>query len=334
MSVQDSAKNTIRILIDRYPQSQTVDLVFQKIKPLIDVDHYELKEFVNEERMVLTHADRPSLEFRVARDETARALLFLRGDADVLYDSLSLAKTEWVRKQKSNFQVFASKGFTLSYLGFQNQHPILNNPLVRRAIAHALPVDEWIRYKFFNWVSRDTEVSALDYDLSLAQALLDEAGYPLKAGSRFSLRYFTTPVREGNETAQLVREALRKIGVEVQLITLETSLFFEKIQKGDFDLISSRWYRFSENAPAIEILGPTAKKNYVRYKNQELNQEFALHPSASLRDLHQFIENDLPLLPLYTWKHGLVASQRLRLPPDISLSLDETFRFLTRLEIK
>jgi peptide/nickel transport system substrate-binding protein len=339
MSSQDNSKNTIRVLIDRYPlfdcthECQAVDVTAQKIAPLIQESHYQLTEFKDDDRLILTHEGKPSIEFKSIRDEVTRALLFLRGDADVLYDTLSLAKTEWVRKQKNNIHVYEAPGYTLSYLGFQGHHPILNKKLVREAIASSLPVDQWIQYKFFNWVARDTEVQTPAYDLARANALLDQAGYPLREGSRFSLRYFTTPVREGNEAAQMVREALKQVGIEVHLITLETSLFYDKIQKGDFELFSSRWFRFSATDPVLEVLGSNQKRNYVHYSNPELDQVFAKNPKATLTDIRQVIQDNLPIVPLYTWKHGLVAGPRIQAPADISNRLDETFRFLTRLEL-
>lgn len=336
MSSQDNSKNSIRVLIDRYPLfdcekskdsltgCQPLDVNAQKIKPLIDEFHYIPEFFPNEERVILKHASKPSLDFKVVRDETTRALVFMRGEADVLYDTLSLAKTEWVRHQKSNIQVYSAPGFTLSYLGFQNQHPILKDRRVREAIAHALPIDEWIRYKFFNWVDRPNEFDHLSFDLAKANALLDEAGYPLRDHERFSLRYFTTQVREGNETAQLVREALKQIGIDVQLTVVESSLFYEKIQKGDFELFSSRWYRFSNRAPLSEILGIGQKRNYVHYSN----------PALDSLDARKVIADEMPILPLYNWKHGLVAGPRILAPTDIESKLDETFRFLNSLALK
>jgi len=337
---QDNSKNTIRVLIDRYPlfdctsSCQALDITARRLQPLMDEFHYALRQDPNHDRILLTNASRPTIEFDVIRDEITRALLFLRGDADVLYDSLSLSKTEWVRKQRSGIRIYAAPGSTLSYLGFQSHHPILKNPLVRRAIAQALPIQDWIRYSFFGWVARDTEIRSPKFDPAQANALLDQAGYPVRDGKRFSLRYFTTPVQEGHQTAQLVREALKSVGIDVQLVTLETSLFFEKIRKGDFELFSSRWFRFSKEAPVREILGTGESRNYVHYSNPILEERARRNPATSLADVRDLIEKDLPILPLYTWNHGLVVSARLSVPSDIETKLDETFRFLGSIGIK
>jgi ABC-type transport system substrate-binding protein len=334
MSSQDNSKNTIRVLIDRYPQSQLVDGAFQKIQPLIDEFHYQLTEFPSEERMVLSRPNRPSIEFTTVRDEVTRALLFLRGDADILYDTLSLAKTEWARHQRPDLQVFEKEGARLSYLGFQASSPTLKDRRVREAIIRSLPINEWIHYKFFNWVTRTDEVEIPSYDPGRAAELLDSAGYPIKNGQRFSLRYLTTPVREGNETAQLVREALKQIGITVVVTTIETSLYFSKMQQGDADLFSSLWVRPSRDAPAIELLGKGQRRNYTHFSSVELESIFEKRPNTTLREVAPTILNELPLMPLYNWKHGLITASRIRVPADIDNSLDESFRFLARLEIK
>ena len=55
--------------------------------------------------------------------------------------------------------------------------------------------------------------------------------------SHFSTR--TTPVREGNENALLIREALKGVGIHVEVTPIETSLFFNRLTHGDFQIFAS-----------------------------------------------------------------------------------------------
>ena len=317
-SHQDNSNPAIRILLDRYPNRQSVDVAYRRLLPLLEEFHYTLHENLNEEKMRFTppNSSLPLLEFQVVRDELTRALLFLRGDADVLYDSLSIAKTEWVKKKYPEIQIFKAEGDHLSFLGFNFRHEILTHFKVRQAIAASLPIKVWSQQKLFNWVTPVEDAGIPSFQPEKARALLDEAGYPQSAhGPRFKLQYFTTPVREGNELAFLVREALKDVGIEVEVTTLET-------------------VRFSKQDSISVFLDSQGARNYSGFSDPDFEKVFRRNESSSYDDLKALIAQKLPLIPLYNWKHGLVLSGRIHAPESISSHLDETFRFLTDLRIK
>jgi ABC-type transport system substrate-binding protein len=329
-SLEHNSKNTIRVLIDRYPSRQFGDATYRKIEPLIREDHYELKEEPNHDFFWLIPGDplKPTLEFQVMRDEITRAIQFLKGDADVLYDSLSLAKTEWVIHHLTDsnpppFRVYRAPGLTLSFLGFNLKSEVLKDRSVREKIAHAIPLQDWIQYKLFNWV----------HPFALLNPYVDES-----VNTHFTLRYFTTPVREGNEQSQLVREALKKIGIDVEITTVDTALFYEQIQKGDFDLFSGRFFRFSKNEPIAELLGSNGKRNFFGYHSAKIDEMIRKNSQTSLEDVQPILEQDLPIAPLFTWDHGLILNSRVSLDTQNSIEFtqdfDESFRFLRHLQLK
>ena len=90
----------IRILIDRYPDRQNADITYRRLAPLIEEQHYAIREDRANETFSLIPSDsrKPILLFNVIRDEITRSLLFQRGDADVIYNGLSLSKLEWLGK--------------------------------------------------------------------------------------------------------------------------------------------------------------------------------------------------------------------------------------------
>ncbi len=316
--------------------SQSLDSMGKRLWPLIEERHYQVSQFLANEEFTLTPPDpsKPLLHFKLVKDEVSLALHFLHGDGDLIYDTLSIAKTEWIKKNKG-IRVYSHDGLGMSYLGFNYKKEILSNLNVRKAISEALPVAKWIEFKLFNWVTPIQAMNLPQYNPEDANQLLDKAGLKKQAnGTRFTLRYYTTPVREGNETAQLVRESLKKISIEVMVITLETSLFFDKIKKGDYDLFSSKWIRFNENEPIKDLLSEKGIRNYTHYSNDSLQKRFEQNPNLTLSETKDIIADDLPFLPLYNWKHGLVLGDRVMAPDSISDSLDETFRFLSLLDLK
>ncbi len=57
------------------------------------------------------------------------------------------------------------------------------------------------------------------------------------------------------------------------------------------------------------------------------------HPDASWDELRPFILEDLPLIPLFSWQHGVLLSKRIR-PSSIRPEfIDDSFRFLKDLQI-
>jgi ABC-type transport system substrate-binding protein len=331
-------------LIDRPPiglgQGQTHDATARRFEPLLR-NYRVIQPNQNgaAEIIQLEPHDpaRPKLEFFVVRDETTRALMFLNQEADVLYNTLSLAKTTWIQKQSPAPRVYSRSGLNLSYLGFSLAHPSLKNIRVRRALVQAIEIDDWIRYKLLGWVDRYSQNFGITHNPLAAESTLDELG--LKRGPngiRFKLRYFTTTAREGYETALWVRHQLQKIGVDVQVITLDSILYFQKMKQGESDLFSGRWFRFQEEEPISDLLMTRGSRNYFQFSNPKWDRRLTQNPTLSTTELHQIIENEMPFYPLYLWRHGLVLSDRVHVPNDTTLvsSLDESFRFLMHLQLK
>lgn len=339
---KDSA---IRILIDRAPNGlvpgQVTDIAGRRFLPLLE--EYSLQPQSNNQEWVFKskiEGARPDLKFIVVKDESTRALKFFKGEGDVLYDSLSLSKTHWLEEKAQDmaFQVYQRPGLNLSFIGFSHRHPILKLKAVREAIARALPVQDWIQYKLFNWVEAVPDLTRITFDRERSRLELDRLGYTAhpETGTRFKLKYFTTGVKEGMETALLVQEALRKVEIEVEVVTLDTLLFFQKLKKGEADLFSMRWFRFNQNEPIQEYLATAGNRNYLGYSNPKLDERLKQNPALSKDEFVQLIENDFPFFPLYQWKHGLITSPRVRIQNREKLlqSLDETFRFLLELELQ
>ncbi|NDG84198.1 MAG: hypothetical protein EBX52_04065 [Proteobacteria bacterium] len=336
LSFQNIPKNEIRILIDRAPNTlstgQNPDVMARKILPLLTELGYTISESPDLEDFTLSppSADRPALHFRVVKDDLTRGILFERGSADVLFDTLSLSKTRYL--QEHGAALLSPPGWHLSFIGFNLRNPVLRNPAVRTAVAKAFPVRTWIEKKYFGFV--DPVEPLPSYDPEGAQRDLDQAGFPIKAdGTRFALRYLTTPVREGNELALLTREALKKVGIRVEVTPLESSLFFSKLSTGEFELFGSRILRASPETSVAESFKTGGIRNYFDYSNEKVDAWLTTHPKASWTELAPLILEDSPLIPLFTWKHGLLLSRRIPKDSIRESDLDDSFRFLSRLPL-
>jgi ABC-type transport system substrate-binding protein len=324
---QDKANHGIRVLIDRPPNTldsgQNPDIMARKIIPLIEAG-YRTELAPDLEDFVLTppSTDRPTLRFRTVRDELARAILFEKGEADILFNSVSISKARWFREQ--GVQTIETPGHHLSFIGFNMRDPVLSDLSIRKAIFHALPLELWAHHKFLDQV---VPLSAMKgaFQPETSRSLVRAHGSPLR------LRFLTTPVREGNELALLVRAALADVGIEVEIVPLESSLFFQKLKRGDFQLFGSRLLRDNGEDSLADYFLPGKNKNYFSWNSEKLT---SMNGRTLTWDVVEAVVLDeLPLIPLFVWKHGLILSKRVRTeknPPRIN---EDSFRFLSTLRI-
>ncbi len=262
------------------------------------------------------------LDLRFVRDELTRLLLLLRGSIDGGLNSLSLSKTQWLKKaHPQRFQIIERAGVNVQYLAFNMRDPILKQKAVRTAISLAIDRKAYSKKKYFGGTTpvgsflapflAEAEVIELPFDPRRAEALLDQAKLPRdpKTGIRFELRYKTTPLRDGFELAQYIRACLKPLGILVHIDSVEASLFFSSIRAGGFQLYSSRWVGVSDASILKRTLFSESRSNRVGYRSSEADRLLA---TEKYRQLQRLMAEDLPYAPLWTWKTDLILSNEWR----------------------
>ena len=229
------------------------------------------------------------------------------------------------------FDVFTSPSSSYTYIGWNLRRPIFQDPLVRRALAHAVDVPSMVRYILYGhglqstgiftpqmWFF-DPSITPLAYDPEEARRLLTEAGWTpgpdgilQKNGERFS---FTLITNNGNEVrrdmATLAQDGLKKLGIEVKVELYEWAVFLKNhINKGDFDAMVLGW-SLGNSYDQFQIWHSSQSNpeqlNVVGYKNpkadrlledirQEYNRDKILRMAG---DLQRTIYEDQPYLFLY-----------------------------------
>jgi ABC-type transport system substrate-binding protein len=229
------------------------------------------------------------------------------------------------------FEVFTSPSSSYTYIGWNLNRPLFQDPLVRRALAHAVDVPSMVRYILYGhglqstgiftpqmWFF-DPSITPLAHDLEKARQLLADAGWKPgadgileKNGQRFS---FTLITNNGNEVrrdiATLAQDGLKKLGIEVKVELYEWAVFLKNhINKRDFDAMVLGW-SLGNSYDQFQIWHSSQANpeqlNVVGYKNpkadrllddirQEYNREKIIQMAA---DLQRTIYDDQPYLFLY-----------------------------------
>ncbi len=165
-------------------------------------------------------------------------------------------------REDERFTLFTSPSNSYNYVGWNLRRPMFQDLRVRQALAHAVNVDQMIRYVLYGYGTQSTgiftpemwffnpDVQPLAYDPEKAKQLLDEAGWVpgpdgvrVKDGQRFA---FTLITNNGNvirsDIATLVQENLRAVGIEVTVEMYEWAVFLKRfVNQGEFDAVVLGW---------------------------------------------------------------------------------------------
>lgn len=229
------------------------------------------------------------------------------------------------------FDVFTSPSSSYTYIGWNLKRPLFQDPLVRRALAHAVDVPSMVRFILYGHGLQSTglftpqmwffnpSIQPFAYDPEKARALLAEAGWKpgpdgilQKNGERFS---FTLITNNGNEVrrdiATLTQDGLKQLGIEVKVELYEWAVFLKNhINKGDFDAMVlgwslgnsydqfQIWHSSQANPEQLNVVGYKSAKadRLLDEIRQEYNREKIIRMAG---DLQRTIYEDQPYLFLY-----------------------------------
>src|SRR5690606_12858941 len=128
-------------------------------------------------------------------------------------------------KRQPGIRVVETAGANFSYLGFNLDDPLLADPQVRLAVAHAVDRQAIVRYALAD-ASRPAEavlppehwagnpaLPAYDYDPAQARTLLEAAGVP----QPLKLVYKTSTDAQRVRLATMLQAQMRPAGIELEI---------------------------------------------------------------------------------------------------------------------
>lgn len=281
------------------------------------------------------------VHYRVIPEAAARLIAFRAGDLHLIHDLAADAFLALEGEPGVALGRYPSDRTT--YLGMNVEHPVLGDPRVRSAIAHALdrqllvdalfsglalppvgPLSPLVRYALDAPDDRP-------YDPARARELLREAG---AEGTRLVLDMATDGGLE--DVAQYVQAALAEIGLRVELRIHEFATLLEIVTSPDAELTLGFWgsdtldphFMLSMALHSREI----GSNNTSRYASDAFDAllergaatEDGPERAAAYREAQELALADLPMLPLYHHvgtfaKRGGLEGERL---PGSSFQLD------------
>jgi ABC-type transport system substrate-binding protein len=291
--------------------------------------------------------------FRVIPDPLTQEVEFRTGAIDS-YAPLPHQAARYQRDDR--YQSFTSLGFSYSYIGYNNDHPLFRDKRVRQALGMALNTDEIIQYVLYGQGERttgpypkntdwyDKAVSPLPYDPTQALRILEglgwkrnSAGWLEKDGKIFEFNLLTNhgnPIRKAILT--IAQNSWRKIGIRCNTQVFEWAVFLEDfIDPRKFDAVVLGW-SMSIDPDLFQIWhssqsGPK-QLNFVGYNNPKadelivrIRQEYDLTKQQTMtHQLHRLIAEDQPYTFLYAVRGTTVLDKKIVVMND-----DGTYRPVT-----
>ncbi len=224
------------------------------------------------------------------------------------------------------------------YLGFNLERAPFNDPMVRKAIAQSINVDELLApigtgevlsgpfvksSPFYNH-----DVPPWTYDEDRAGTLLEASGYTWDAGTWMTPEgeplKFRVTAHQTLESAQEVvinlQSQLRGAGIEVEVEFLDEAAWKARIwREHDYDVVLSQW-SFDRNEDVREQLHTEGARNFGAYSSPEVDRlldeaRTTRDPhtkKAALRKVHAHTREDAPMVVLWTLDSYSAVSTQVR----------------------
>jgi len=292
------------------------------------------------------HGGKPRLKtllFRIIPEYNVAKSALIKGDIDILEGVSPLDIPAVTRRPP--LRVVTYDEWLYSYMGFNLKNPHLSNPLVRRAMVHAVDRTVMVKAVLYghgrvahvpisplSW-AYPRQVTPISFDPNTSLSLLKQAGYVrrqdgwwYKDNRRLA---FTVLVSKGGKAgpknAEIMQRYFKSVGIQLTIQQMEWQAFLKVITGPDdpkaFDLCILSW-SLSPDPDAYSIWHSSQYPkgfNFVGYRNQRVDQ---LIESGRLvndqatrariyHDAFRLIAQDTPYLFLYYPRTVTAVNRRL-----------------------
>ncbi|HPH03871.1 MAG TPA: ABC transporter substrate-binding protein [Spirochaetota bacterium] len=235
--------------------------------------------------------------FRIIPEEGSIMAALKKGTLDLVDSLRAITWLDFVREDaKTNFGRLRSISTSYGVIAWQQKgNPFFGDVLVRRAMTHCLDRASILKniYRGVGQVqtgpfyrsswAEDRSIAPLVYDPALAARLLDEAGWKLdparkiriKNGKEFRFEFLVTQGSEnGRAIAVILQSELARIGVDMQVRTLEWSVFNKKLTAREFTAALFGWNN-SVDCDVYDLWHSSMQNdglNHIGYANPEVDR--------------------------------------------------------------
>lgn len=281
------------------------------------------------------------INFEIIAEDTVALQILKKGGLDFA----GLRPIQWVRQTNSkkfndHFKKYQFYTPGYSFIAWNMRRPYFSDKRVRRAMTMLVNREEILKKlnfglgqivtgPFYNQSpDYNPDIKPIPYDVERGRRLLKEAGWDDhdgdgildKDGVPFRFEFLIASGRRFAERlASILKEDLKKVGIDMQIRQLEWALFVKNLDSRRFDAVTLGWVFGVEQDPYQVWHSSQVEKgsNFVGFSNAEADhlivrgrKEFDRQKRAALyRRLHAIIDEVQPYTFLYSSPY-LVALHR------------------------
>lgn len=211
---------------------------------------YKLAEFVQDQHLVLEkyedyYLGAPSIDkvtFRIISDTAAQEVALMNGEVNLIELSNAQAVTKY--SSDPNYTVVQYPEGRVNYMAVNKYCSTFEDERVVEAVFAAINKEEIIAGAYGEGMAvpangilsndntfYDASLQGYEQDVEKAKQLVEEAGL---SGKTMTL-YFNSERVYMKETAQIIQQQLKNVGITLDVIPLESAGFFEKVFGTDGD---------------------------------------------------------------------------------------------------
>ena len=310
----------------------------QQARRPVGTGPFKFENYTEDQEVILTGFDEyfegaPSIKrlaVRIIPDNSTRESELQKGSADLAINADFDPVTVETLRKSSGIKVEVTDGTNITHLGVNLQDPILKDRRVRQALAYAMDREVIIRDVLLGqakparsvlppsqWAF-EPNVTVYNYDPDKARRLLSEVG---KSNLKLSLK--TSPLSVSRKIGEILQEQMRRVGVELELQSLERQKLTDDMTQGNFQLYLNTLVGGNQNPDIFKLVYgsgsiPPNGQNRSRYINPQLDQlldDAQTAPRERRKEIfsqvQKILAEDLP--QIYLWYPATIVVYRDRI---------------------
>jgi len=315
----------------------------QQAKKPVGTGPFKFDRYVEDQEVVLHSypeyfAGASSIEqlrIKIIPDNSTRESELRKGSVDLAINADFDPVTVEGLQKADGLKVELIDGTNIAHLGINLQDPILKDQRIRQALAFAIDRESIIRdvlrgqarvahsvLPVAQW-AHEPNVASYPYDSERAKKLLDEAGKAEKDGQpRIKLSLKTSTLSLSRKTGEAIQAQLARIGVKLELQTLERQKLQQDMNDGNFQLYLNTSVGGNQSTDIFSFMYgsksvPPNGQNRSRYNSPQidklLNDSVLASPDQRKQifsEIQKTLANDLP--QIYLWYPATIIVRRDR----------------------
>jgi ABC-type transport system substrate-binding protein len=304
---------------------------------------------VKTNRNIFFEANAPELIYQTINDQTTALVALKAGNLDVMHgikakDFVALPQS---KKITENYNLHTPTMLAYTYLGLNTRLPKFSDKKVRQAMAHLVDVEKIIKTITYGLAVRvvgpihpskaaeyNNDLVPYTYDLELAKKMLSEAGWKDSNGdgtidktingekTEFKIEFtYNGGNDERKAVALMFQEEARKVGIEVNVVPQEWSIYLDNQKNHKFEMFFGAWISSplpNDHKQIYHTESYNGGSNYVGFGNAEsdaLIDAIRIELNEQKRNelnkkFQSILYDEVPYIYLYSPKEKIAIHKR------------------------